>query len=286
MPCSARCRNSGAITRSWRCARTNPTRSWAFGANVLWSSGSGTVSSSSRRRSRRSCATRAKSRSCATGRSSCCAPDGVRHPRHRRLAAPATLDHVDWDEDRMEKEGFETFMLKEIHEQGDRGRGHSRVLGRGHRASADESLTDQRLREVSRIVIVACGTSYHAGLAGQLAIERWARIPVEVDVASEFRYQDPIVSAGTLVLGITQSGRDCRHARSDAPRTRTGRDGRRSDERRRQPSHAGRRRGPVHARRNRDGSRRDEDVRRAGRAAVRARAAPCERSLRRSRLRG
>ena len=113
---------------------------------------------------------------------------------------------VDWDDDRCEKDGFETFMLKEIHEQG-RGRGDALARG-GPTCAAGPvgAMSDERLRNVNRIIIVACGTSYHAGLAGRMAIERWARIPVEVDVASEFRYRDPIIGPGTLVLAITQSG--------------------------------------------------------------------------------
>ncbi len=117
--------------------------------------------------------------------------------------APAATD-VDWDDDRCEKDGFETFMLKEIHEQSG---AVSETLS--HWRSWDSSakaLLDERLQKVDRIIAVGCGTSYHAGLAGRLAIERWARIPVEVEVASEFRYRDPIVGPSTLVLGITQSG--------------------------------------------------------------------------------
>ncbi len=112
---------------------------------------------------------------------------------------------VDWDEDRCEKDGFETFMLKEIHEQGS---AIAATLSswRQNVSAVNGSLTDERLRELSRIIVVACGTSYHAGLAGRLAIERWARIPVDVEIASEFRYGDPIVGPDTLVLGITQSG--------------------------------------------------------------------------------
>jgi glucosamine--fructose-6-phosphate aminotransferase (isomerizing) len=114
--------------------------------------------------------------------------------------APVSSE-VDWDDDRCEKEGYETFMLKEIHEQG---RAVSETLSHW-RASAD-ALRDLMARDVSRIVAVACGTSYHAALAGRLAIERWARIPVDVEIASEFRYREPIIGPNTLVLGITQSG--------------------------------------------------------------------------------
>jgi len=112
---------------------------------------------------------------------------------------------VDWGEDRMEKEGFETFMLKEIHEQ-PAAVGDTLSSYRAEMDPAFPRLGAASLRTLRRIRIVACGTSFHAGLAGKLAIERWARIPVEVDVASEFRYADPVIEPGTLVLGITQSG--------------------------------------------------------------------------------
>ena len=69
-------------------------------------------------------------------------------------------------------------------------------------------------------MIVACGTSYHAGLIGRYAIEEWARVPVEMDIASEYRYRNPVVGPGDLVIGISQSGRDRRHARGDAPGAR------------------------------------------------------------------
>ena len=115
-----------------------------------------------------------------------------------------TSTEVDWDEDRCEKDGFETFMLKEIHEQSS---AIAETLSHWRSAASGVlSAHHQRLRELSRIIIVGCGTSYHAGLAGRLAIERWARIPVEVDVASEFRYREPIIDRGTLVIGISQSG--------------------------------------------------------------------------------
>jgi glutamine---fructose-6-phosphate transaminase (isomerizing) len=124
--------------------------------------------------------------------------DGLERARHETV--------VEWDEDRCEKDGFETFMLKEIHEQ-------PAAIAETLRQTRATLLPTQRdqlgpphLHDVRRMIIVGCGTSYHAGLAGRIAIERWARIPVEVDVASEFRYREPIVEPGTLVLGITQSG--------------------------------------------------------------------------------
>jgi glucosamine--fructose-6-phosphate aminotransferase (isomerizing) len=116
---------------------------------------------------------------------------------------------IDWDEDTAEKGGFETFMLKEIHEQADAVA--ETIADRTVRADGvdldDEGALDEAiLRDVKRIVVVACGTSYHAGLIGRYAIEEWARIPVEMDIASEYRYRNPVVGPGDLVIGITQSG--------------------------------------------------------------------------------
>jgi len=114
---------------------------------------------------------------------------------------------VDWDEESAEKAGFETFMLKEIWEQpeavaetiGDRVRGHRLVLDA-------LALTELEIRNLRRIVIVACGTAYHAGVVGRYLIEEWARIPVEPDIASEWIYRNPVLSRDTLVIGISQSG--------------------------------------------------------------------------------
>jgi glucosamine--fructose-6-phosphate aminotransferase (isomerizing) len=121
------------------------------------------------------------------------------------LAHEPQITTVDWDEDACDKDGYETFMLKEIHEQG-AAVGETLSHWRATCAAPGPILSLEHLSTVDRIVIVACGTSYHAGLAGRQAIERWARVPVDVEVASEFRYRDPIVGERTLVLGITQSG--------------------------------------------------------------------------------
>jgi len=118
---------------------------------------------------------------------------------------PASTE-VEWDEDRCEKDGYETFMLKEIHEQGTAVRDTLSQWRANVERDACGVLAPDRLRAVKRIIIVACGTSYHAGLAARNAIERWARVPVEVEVASEFRYREPIVEPDALVLGISQSG--------------------------------------------------------------------------------
>ncbi len=114
---------------------------------------------------------------------------------------------VDWDEDAAERSGYETFMLKEIFEQpegvaetiGDRVR-HGQLVLEGL------GLDDEDLRTLRRIVVVGCGTAYHAGVVGRYAIEEWARVPVEPDVASEWIYRNPVLDPGTLVIGISQSG--------------------------------------------------------------------------------
>jgi glutamine---fructose-6-phosphate transaminase (isomerizing) len=114
---------------------------------------------------------------------------------------------VDWDDEGAEKQGYETFMLKEIYEQpesvretiGDRAR-HGRL------ELEDFGLTDLEIQNLRRIVVLACGTAYHAGVVGRYVIEEWARIPVEPDIASEWRYRNPVLSKDTLVIGISQSG--------------------------------------------------------------------------------
>jgi glucosamine--fructose-6-phosphate aminotransferase (isomerizing) len=116
---------------------------------------------------------------------------------------------IDWDEETAEKGGFDTFMLKEIHEQADAVAetiADRTVRADGVDLAEEASFDESLLQDVNRIVVVACGTSYHAGLIGRYAIEEWARIPVEMDVASEYRYRNPVVGPGDLVIGITQSG--------------------------------------------------------------------------------
>jgi len=117
-------------------------------------------------------------------------------------------EEVEWDAAAAEKGGYETFMLKEIHEQPDAVAETiaDRLPGDEGVDLSEIELDDDFLRGVRRIVIVACGTSYHAGLVGRYAIEEWARVPVEMDVASEYRYRNPVVGADDLVIGITQSG--------------------------------------------------------------------------------
>ncbi|MEK6229173.1 MAG: glutamine--fructose-6-phosphate transaminase (isomerizing) [Actinomycetota bacterium] len=117
------------------------------------------------------------------------------------------VEEVHWDQEAAEKGGYETFMLKEIHEQPDAvAETVADRLAHGKVELGDVGLSDDELRELRRVVIVACGTSYHAGLLGRYAIEAWSRVPVEMDVASEFRYRDPVIDERDLVIGITQSG--------------------------------------------------------------------------------
>jgi glucosamine--fructose-6-phosphate aminotransferase (isomerizing) len=117
-------------------------------------------------------------------------------------------EEISWDETTAEKGGYETFMLKEIHEQADAVAETiaGRLPGDEGVDLSEVEIEDSFLRDMRRIVIVACGTSYHAGLLGRYAIEEWARVPVEMDIASEYRYRNPVVGPEDLVIGITQSG--------------------------------------------------------------------------------
>ncbi len=130
--------------------------------------------------------------------------------------------HVDWDTAAAEKGGHEFFMLKEIEEQPAAVRetlgGRMQEDGLLH---LDElSMSDDDIRQIEQVVIIACGSSYHSGLVGKYAIERWCRLPVQVEMASEFRYRDPVVGRSTLVIAISQSGETAdtlealRHARA------------------------------------------------------------------------
>lgn len=127
--------------------------------------------------------------------------DGIGH------ALEPTTMHVDWDMDMVEKGGYADFMLKEIHEQPRVVR--DTLAGRLTSGSVqiDElSLSLEEMNLIDRVCIIACGTSYHAGLIAKQLIEMWARIPTEVEVASEFRYRNPIITPSTLVVAVSQSG--------------------------------------------------------------------------------
>ena len=134
-------------------------------------------------------------------------PDAVTFYNARGEAFEPEVTHVDWDLDVAEKGGYPDFMLKEIHEQ-------PRVIrdtlaGRlvNGALSIDElDLTLEELNLIDRVYVIACGTSYHAGLIAKNLIEGWARIPCEVEVASEFRYRNPIITPTTLVVAVSQSG--------------------------------------------------------------------------------
>jgi glutamine---fructose-6-phosphate transaminase (isomerizing) len=134
-------------------------------------------------------------------------PDGARFVCVEDGELEREVIEVDWDMEAAEKSGYETFMLKEIYEQpeavaetlGDRVRHGTLVLD-------SLGMTEEQLRNLRRIVIVAAGTSYHAGVVGRYMIEEWARLPVEPDIASEWIYRNPVLSKDTLVIGISQSG--------------------------------------------------------------------------------
>ena len=121
--------------------------------------------------------------------------------------AAARRFHIDWDLSAAEKGGYDYFMLKEIAEQptavSDTLLGH---FVDGRIVLDEQRLSDQELREIDKVFIVACGTAYHSGMLAKYAIEHWTRLPVEVELASEFRYRDPVLDRSTLVIAISQSG--------------------------------------------------------------------------------
>jgi glutamine---fructose-6-phosphate transaminase (isomerizing) len=136
-------------------------------------------------------------------------PDGVTILTAAGVEVTREVEDVEWDQETAEKGGYDTFMLKEIHEQAD---AVADTLfdrtARGDGVDLDEegALDESILAGVGRIVVVACGTAYHAGLIGRYALEEWARVPVEMDIASEYRYRNPVVGPDDLVIGISQSG--------------------------------------------------------------------------------
>ena len=132
---------------------------------------------------------------------------------------------IDWDLEAAEKGGFDSFMMKEIHEQPaavrDTLAGH---FVDGRVVLDEQRLSDEDLRQIEKVFVVACGTAYHSGLLAKYAIEHWVRLPVEIEVASEFRYRDPVLDQQTLVVAVSQSGETAdtleavRHAKAQGAR--------------------------------------------------------------------
>ncbi|MCC6347990.1 MAG: glutamine--fructose-6-phosphate transaminase (isomerizing) [Candidatus Eisenbacteria bacterium] len=136
-------------------------------------------------------------------------PDGFHTTTIANERVEKAVHDVDWDLSQIEKGGFDHFMLKEIMEQPDAVRNAMRGrlnVEEGLARLGGLNMTPEQLREIRRIIILGCGTSWHAGLIGEYMLEEFARVPVEVEYASEFRYRNPIVDEGTLVLVISQSG--------------------------------------------------------------------------------
>ncbi|MBI4729719.1 MAG: glutamine--fructose-6-phosphate transaminase (isomerizing) [Acidobacteria bacterium] len=134
--------------------------------------------------------------------------DGARITTFEGAPAEGESIHVDWDLVAAEKAGFPDFMLKEIFEQPDavadtlRGR----TLPDGRLTLDELRLSEEELRGIDKVFVVACGSAFHAGLVAKYAIEHWTRLPVEIEIASEFRYRDPVLDRDTLVLAVSQSG--------------------------------------------------------------------------------
>ena len=116
--------------------------------------------------------------------------------------------HVDWDLDAARKDGFDDFMSKEMHEQPKAVADTllDRLLPDGTLVLDEVRITNEEFGSIAKVFVVACGSSYHAGLMAKYAIEHWARLPVEIDISSEFRYRNPVVDEHTLVIGVSQSG--------------------------------------------------------------------------------
>lgn len=132
---------------------------------------------------------------------------------------------IDWDLEAAQKDGFDSFMMKEIFEQPAAVRDTLAGHFRDGRVVLDEQrLTDDDLRQIEKVFVVACGSAYHSGLLAKYAIEHWVRVPVEIEVASEFRYRDPVLDKRTLVVAVSQSGETAdtleavRHAKSQGAR--------------------------------------------------------------------
>jgi glutamine---fructose-6-phosphate transaminase (isomerizing) len=152
--------------------------------------------------------------------------DGVRITDLRGAEVSYEPISIDWDFRRAAKGGFEDFMLKEIHEQPTAIRDTIRGRVRAGVHRLDElRMSEDAIRAVDKVFVVACGTAFHAGLVAKYAIEHWTRLPVEIEIASEFRYRDPVLDPGTLTLAVSQSGETIdtlealRHAKDQRSRT-------------------------------------------------------------------
>ena len=133
--------------------------------------------------------------------------DGVRITDLEGNHVEAKPIEVDWDIRRAEKLGFEDFMLKEIYDQPSAIRDTIRGRTQGGRLVLDElRMSDEDIQAVDKVFVVAAGTAFHAGLVAKYAIEHWVRLPVEIDIASEFRYRDPVLDRNTLTIAVSQSG--------------------------------------------------------------------------------
>ena len=202
---------------------------------------------------------------------------GVEFTDFTGRAVSKATQRIQWDPVMAEKAGYKHFMLKEIFEQP--WALQETVLGRVSEERArvflgELEIPEAALREVEQVVLVACGTSWHAALVGKFLLEQLARVRVEVDYGSEFRYRDPIVGDRTLAVVITQSGRNRRHPGRAARGARKGRPQHRRLQRRRQHGHARVRRHGLHPRGSGDRGRVHQGIHVAVARPAPARAAP------------
>lgn len=150
-------------------------------------------------------------------------PDGVEVTGFNGVSVSKEIFHVHWEVEQAEKGGYDHFMLKEIHEQPRALREtlRGRIDADGRRVVLKElNMAPDAVRKLKKVFITACGTAFHAGLVGKYIIEKLARIPVEIDIASEFRYRDPLIAPGDLMVVVSQSGEtaDTRAALREASR--------------------------------------------------------------------
>ena len=256
-------RAARATTPSSRSAPTSPTCSWARARRPRWWSAGATARTSSAPPCPPSWTETRRVQFLEDDEIVAMTPDEVRIYNLDGEEVEREIEEVDWDQAAAEKGGFETFMLKEIHEQpeaiaetvGDR------LRPDGTLDLTDLGISDDELRSFRRVLVVACGTSYHAGVVARYAIEEWSGVPVGVDIASEFRYRKPLFDEQRPRGGHHPVGRDRRHPGRDAPGPRQRGAGDRDHQRHGKPGHARLRRRPVHPRGARDRRGGHEDLR-------------------------
>ena len=267
--CGWRTTSCTGTSRSRSCTATTPTRSWRRAGSARWWSAWATGETFMASAIPAFMSETRRVQYVLDDEIVVATPEGATFLTGEGAVIERPIEQVDWDEAAAEKQGYETFMLKEIHEQPD---AIAETIGErlyhGELQLDGLNLDEQQIRELSRVVILACGTAYHAGLIGRYLLEEWARIPSESDIASEWRYRRPVIDERTLVDRGLAVGRDDRHDRRHEGGARTRRARARRHERDGQPGNPRLRLGAVHAGRARGRGGGVEDVHQPGGADV------------------